>query len=105
MSLQKVDMTAMKYFQSAAMQIEFCSGEPLRPLSTFHGKFDELFVQATDVPDSYLISIVKTRLDGAASQWSCRRHFQQKSLQVYGSESCSRRYTSWMNLSLRLAQG
>ena len=49
------------------MQIETFPGQPLRSLSNFHEKFDELFVQATDVPDSYLISIVKTRLGGAAS--------------------------------------
>ena len=49
------------------MQFETFSSEPLQSLSDFHETFDEIFVKAIDVPNRYLISIVKTRLGGAAS--------------------------------------
>ena len=42
MGSQKINMTAMKYFQTAAMQIETFSGEPLQSLSNFHEQFAHL---------------------------------------------------------------
>ena len=67
---QKVNITELKYFQSLAQNVKPFAGEPLESLSKFHEKFNQLFLAAIDIPDFWLIGIVRSKLESSAEDWA-----------------------------------